>query len=74
MSSDSITLMLDHLKAGDSRGKLSRSSRSFIEAYQPPRFFVVSRAEHPSVVMSRTEVLFVRFRDLPDLFAAAVQS
>ena len=58
------------VKAGDSRGKLSRSGRSFIEAYQPQRFFVVSRAEHPSVAMRRTEVRFVRFRDLPELFDA----
>lgn len=43
-----------------SRGKISRSSRSFIEAYAPKKFFVVNRGYEGSTRLAKTEVIHLR--------------
>jgi hypothetical protein len=62
------------VKAGDGRGKLSRSSRSFIEAYWPKLFLVVGGAEHAGIEAGGTRVRFVRFRDLPGALDEALSA
>jgi hypothetical protein len=47
-------------KAGDARGRLSRSMHSFIEAYSPERLLVVNRASHPDQRVGETLVQFLR--------------
>ena len=48
-------------KAGLSRPKVSRSSRSFIEAYRPRAFFVVSENRFPSLRIGETPVHFISY-------------
>lgn len=62
-------LLACEVKAGDSRGVLSRSARSFIEAYQPEQFVVVNRRPLPETADGATRVRFLRAEDL----AAAVE-
>lgn len=57
-------LLACEVKAGDSRGSLSRSARSFIEAYQPEQFLIVNRAAWPEVFVGTTQVRFVRVDEL----------
>ena len=52
------------IKAGDSRGKIPRGSRSFIEAYQPELFVAVSSVSLPSMRLGETEVRFIRLFEL----------
>jgi uncharacterized protein len=47
------------VKAGLSRGNLSRSSRSFIEAYAPEQFFVVDREPWPETRLAETRIRFL---------------
>ncbi len=47
-------------KAGDSRGRLTRSARSFVDAYAPERFLVVNQASHPEQSFGATTVQFIR--------------
>lgn len=48
------------VKSGDSRREMTRSSRSFIEAYQPEYFFVVNETEYAEKNIGKTSILFVR--------------
>jgi predicted AAA+ superfamily ATPase len=57
-------LLACEVKAGDSRGLLSRSARSFLEAYQPEQLLVVNRRAFPEVVVGATRVRFLRAEDL----------
>ena len=57
------------VKAGDSRGLLDRSAMSFIDAYAPARFFVVSSREHPATKVGKTRVRFVK----PHQIAQAIE-
>jgi uncharacterized protein len=57
-------LLAVEVKAGESRGSLSRSARSFIEAYQPEQFLVVNRGAWPEVSVGTTRVRFVRVDEL----------
>jgi hypothetical protein len=57
------------VKAGDSRGRLDRSAMSFIDAYAPPRFFVVNSREHPATKVGKTRVRFVK----PHQIAQAIE-
>ena len=52
------------IKAGDSRGKIPRASKSFIEAYQPELFLAVSGNAHPSMEIGNTTVHFIRLSEL----------
>ena len=52
------------VKAGEARGRLSRSSRSFVDAYQPERFLIVSRDREEEYELGATRVRFVRVEDL----------
>jgi predicted AAA+ superfamily ATPase len=48
------------VKAGDARGILSRSARSFADAYSPDLFLVVSEAAAPDREQGATPIRFVR--------------
>ncbi len=52
------------IKSGDPRGKLSRASKSFIEAYQPSLFLTASKDIHPSFSLGATQVRFIRLFEL----------
>lgn len=52
------------VKAGDARGKVSRSARSFIEAYHPERFVIVHGGDRESSSLEATRVSFVRLEGL----------
>jgi len=54
------------VKAGDCRGRISRSSRSFIEAYAPHDFIVVNSREYPGIKVASTDVRFLQPEDLAD--------
>ena len=56
------------VKAGDARGRISRSARSFIQAYQPEVFLVVNRADFAEQVVGSTLVRFVKLADMPRFF------
>src|SRR5262245_52417311 len=57
-------------KAGDSRASLSRSARSFIDAYQPEQLLVVNRRTYPEMAVGSTRVRFLRVEEL----SAAVEA
>jgi predicted AAA+ superfamily ATPase len=57
-------LLACEVKAGDARGKISRSARSFVEAYSPEILLITSREPHPAITVGATEVLFVNLVDL----------
>jgi uncharacterized protein len=46
------------VKAGNARGKLTRSAHSFIDAYAPARFLVVSDRTHEGFKNNNTQVIF----------------
>jgi predicted AAA+ superfamily ATPase len=48
------------VKAGDSRGRITRSSQSFIDAYQPKLFLIANCSDYPPQNRGKTQVLFVR--------------
>jgi len=52
------------VKAGDCKGRISRSSRSFIEAYSPHRFLVISTGMYPQTNVLKTQVSFLKLEDL----------
>lgn len=52
------------VKAGAVRGKVSRSSRSFIDAYAPERFLVVGAERGETQMLGTTRLDFVRVEDL----------
>ncbi len=54
------------VKAGEARGRLSRSSRSFIDAYAPERFLIVSAERGEEQKLGTTRVLFLRVEDLDE--------
>jgi hypothetical protein len=76
-----VDLVIEHqghlaaceVKAGDVRGKISRSARSFIEAYAPELFFIVSGKSYDSLKIENTEVQFVHFLELGSLLRDWVQ-
>lgn len=53
-----------------SEGKISRSSRSFIEAYEPPLFFVVNRGYEGEAMLGNTRVRHVLPESLLDVIAS----
>lgn len=57
------------VKAGNARGKLTRSAHSFIDAYAPDHFWVVSDRAHDGFEKNRTEVKFITPSDLGELTA-----
>jgi hypothetical protein len=57
-------LLACEAKAGDARGRILRSTRSFIDAYAPERFVVVSRVSSPEQLIGETRVQFVRAWEL----------
>ena len=57
-------LLACEVKAGDSRGTLSRSARSFLEAYQPEQFLIVNRRAFPDVMEGSTRIRFLSIEAL----------
>ena len=57
-------LLACEVKAGDSRGTLSRSARSFLEAYQPEQFLIVNRRAFPETTEGSTRIRFLPIEDL----------
>jgi hypothetical protein len=53
-------ILASEAKAGDTRGRISRSMRSFIDAYAPKCFLVVNRASHPDQHIGTTRIQFLR--------------
>ena len=62
------------VKAGEVRGRLSRSSRSFIDAYAPERFLVVGPEREPEQMLGTTRVRFLRVEDLDEELRAPIGS
>lgn len=56
------------VKAGPTRGKLTRSAQSFIDAYQPNRFVVVGDRVYPPLRKGTTDVIFTTPTDLRVVF------
>ncbi len=52
------------LKAGEARGKVSRSARSFIDAYRPERFLIVHGGDRENAEIDATRVGFLRLEEL----------
>lgn len=52
------------VKAGNTRGLVSRSARSFIAAYRPALFLIVNRENPPPVQIEDTTVRFVTLPEL----------
>lgn len=63
-------LLACEVKAGDSRGILSRSARSFVEAYQPEQLLIVNRRTLPESALGSTRVRFLRAEDLAEAVEA----
>jgi predicted AAA+ superfamily ATPase len=63
-------LLACEVKAGDSRGMLSRSARSFVEAYEPEQFLIINRRNFPAMTIGSTRVQFLR----PEEVASTVES
>lgn len=57
-------LLACEVKAGDSRASLSRSARSFVDAYQPEQLLIVNRRVYPEIELGVTRVRFLRIEDL----------
>jgi predicted AAA+ superfamily ATPase len=47
------------VKAGNARGRISRSARSFIDAYKPAEFYVVNSSVHEALKIGETTVRFL---------------
>ena len=52
------------VKLGDVRNRVTRSARSFVEAYEPDLLLVVNEARGPDLHLGRTAARFVRPEDL----------
>lgn len=57
-------LLACEIKAGDSRASLSRSARSFLDAYQPEQLLVVNRNAYPEMAVGATRVRFLQIEEL----------
>lgn len=57
-------LLACEVKAGGNRGGLSRSARSFLDAYQPEQLLVVNRRDTPEVEIGSTRVRCLRAEEL----------
>jgi predicted AAA+ superfamily ATPase len=57
-------LLACEVKAGDARGSVSRSLRSFVDAYAPERVLVVNRSAYPDQKLGDTRIQFVRAWEL----------
>jgi hypothetical protein len=51
-------------KAGDTRGQISRSARSFVDAYAPKELLVVHQGDSGEERVGETTVRFVRLQDV----------
>ena len=47
------------VKAGNARGKLTRSSHSFIDAYEPKKFIVINDRAHDGFQKNKTELVII---------------
>jgi len=58
------------VKVGNSRGRITRSAHSFIDAYRPDCFWVVSDREHASFEKNGTFVRFLVPENLAPIYGA----
>jgi hypothetical protein len=65
-------LLAIEAKAGDARGQISRSARSFVEAYAPNQLLVVHQGERGESSLGETPVRFLRLPDLGPLIAGEI--
>ncbi len=63
-------LLAVEVKAGDARGQISRSARSFIEAYTPEFFLIVGSEPYPTVTLGSTEVRYLSLAELSPVVEA----
>lgn len=64
-------LLAIEVKAGRlGRPKLARSSRSFIEAYEPGEFWILNQELEHEGLLGRTRVRWLKLIDLPELVGA----
>lgn len=63
-------LLACEVKAGDSRGSLSRSARSFIDAYQPEQLLIVNRQQYPGMTVGSTRIRFLGVEELSGVVEA----
>ncbi len=57
-------LIAVEVKAGDARGKINRSARSFIDAYHPELFLIVNQTSRSEIELGSTRVRFLQSWDL----------
>ena len=57
-------LLACEIKAGDSRASLSRSARSFLDAYKPEQLLVVNRRPYPEMAVGASRVRFLQIEEL----------
>ena len=57
-------LLAVEVKGGESRGQISRSARSFVEAYEPEQLLITNRGDWPEVRLGTTRVCFVRVEEV----------
>ncbi|MCP3963102.1 MAG: ATP-binding protein [bacterium] len=57
-------LLACEVKAGDARGKISRSARSFLDAYRPQRFLIVHSGARENVEVGESRVELLALADL----------
>ena len=62
------------VKAGESRGSVSRSARSFIEAYPLEELLIVNRSDWPETSVGDTRVRFLRVVELAGAVEAFLAS
>lgn len=67
-------LLACEVKAGETRAKLPRPARSFIEAYRPDRFVLVGGDSHPDRELGPTRIQFIRMQQLGAVVADFVSS
>ncbi len=56
------------VKAGRTRGKLSRAARSFMEAYRPQQFWMIGDERHDGFKLGDTDVRFATIADVHRIF------
>jgi len=57
-------LLAIEVKLGDARGRVTRSARSFVDAYQPDALLVANSERAPGTSLGATRVRFVRPEDI----------
>ena len=62
------------IKAGDTRSRLSRAARSFIDAYQPEQFVIVGRHAGEAQQHGNTTIRFIQMSELAPLIRSFAET